>query len=363
MRRGRRQHGSRHGWKGRGARKCRAFSGARRGRRRRRSGGSGIPHGERAAGGPEIRVIVTGGAGFIGSTLVSALLDRGDEVTVVDSFAPYYDPALKRAALAALAGPRLRVVEGDLNELDLAPIVRGADGIVHLAGQPGVRKSWGDDFLTYTRANVDATQRVLEAVARNAPETRFLYASSSSVYGQAETYPTTEKMLPRPLSPYGVTKLAGEHLTNLYSENFGLQAAAFRFFTVYGPRQRPDMAFTRFLTAARDGEPITVYGTGEQIRDFTFVGDIVAALIAGLDASWPLPPVMNLSGGSSVSVNEVLETIAHVTGRELDIRRLDPVRGDVFRTGGDSSLVREALGWSPAVGLEEGLARQWSWIS
>jgi nucleoside-diphosphate-sugar epimerase len=284
-------------------------------------------------------------------------------VVVVDSFAPYYDPELKRGALAGVAGPRLNVVEGDLNELDLAPVVSGADGIVHLAGQPGVRKSWGDDFLTYTRANVDATQRLLEAVARHAPEARVLYASSSSVYGQAETYPTTEDMLPRPLSPYGVTKLAGEHLTNLYAENFGLRAAAFRFFTVYGPRQRPDMAFTRFLTAARDGAPITVYGTGEQIRDFTFVGDIVAALIAGLDTATTLPRVMNLSGGSSVSVNEVLDTIGRVTGRELDIRRLDPVRGDVFRTGGDSSLARDVLGWSPAVGLEEGLARQWSWIS
>jgi nucleoside-diphosphate-sugar epimerase len=284
-------------------------------------------------------------------------------VVVVDSFSPYYDPAAKRAALAAIAGPRLSIVEGDINELELAPVVRGADAIIHLAGQPGVRKSWGDDFLTYTRSNVDATQRLLESVTKHAADARFLYASSSSVYGQAETYPTTEDMLPRPVSPYGVTKLAGEHLTSLYAETFGVRAAAFRFFTVYGPRQRPDMAFTRFLTSARDGSPITVYGTGEQIRDFTYVGDIVAALLAGADAEGPLPRVMNLSGGSSVSVNEVLETISEVTGRSLDIRRLDPVRGDVFRTGGDSSLAQRALGWTPVVPLAEGLGRQWNWIA
>lgn len=262
-----------------------------------------------------------------------------------------------------MAGPRLSVVEGDLNDLELGSVVRGADAIVHLAGQPGVRKSWGDDFLTYTRSNVDATQRLLEAVTKHADGARFLYASSSSVYGQAETYPTTEDMLPQPVSPYGVTKLAGEHLTSLYAESFGVRAAAFRFFTVYGPRQRPDMAFTRFLTSARDGSPITVYGTGEQIRDFTYVGDIVAALLAGVEAEGALPRVMNLSGGSSVSVNEVLETISEVTGRPLDIRRLDPVRGDVFRTGGDSSLAQRALGWTPVVPLAEGLGRQWDWVA
>lgn len=283
-------------------------------------------------------------------------------MVVVDALTPYYDPALKRAALAAMAVPGLSVIQADLNTADLAPVLEGADAVVHLAGQPGVRKSWGDDFVAYTRANVDATQRVLETIVQATPGTRFLYASSSSVYGQAETYPTHEDMLPRPISPYGVTKLAGEHLTGLYAESFGVWTAAFRFFTVYGPRQRPDMAFTRFLTAARDGAPITVYGTGEQIRDFTFVGDIVDALIAAVDAPVPLPRVMNLSGGSSVSVNEVLETIAAVTGVELDVQRLDPVRGDVFRTGGDSSRAHEALGWQPKVALVEGLRRQWEWV-
>jgi len=293
---------------------------------------------------------------------VARLLERGDDVTVVDAFTPYYDPTLKRRALADLAHPRLTVIDGDLLDADLPPVLDGADAVIHLAGQPGVRKSWGDEFLNYTRANVDATQRLLEALVRNAPNARFLYASSSSVYGQAETYPTREDALPRPLSPYGVTKLAGEHLAGLYAESFGVWTAAFRFFTVYGPRQRPDMAFTRFLKAARDGEPISVFGTGEQIRDFTFVGDIVGALVLALDATEPLPRVMNLSGGSSVSVNEVLETIADVTGKPIDVQRLDAVRGDVFQTGGDSSRARDALDWRPSVSLREGLQRQWEWI-
>lgn len=237
------------------------------------------------------------------------------------------------------------------------------DSIVHLAGQPGVRKSWGDDFSAYSRGNIDATQRLLEATLHASPAARFVYASSSSVYGQADAYPTTEGMLPRPHSPYGVTKLAGEHLVNLYGDNFGLTTTAFRFFTVYGPRQRPDMAFTRFLTAARDASPISVYGSGEQVRDFTYVDDIVRALKAAVCADAQLPRVMNLSGGSSVSVNQVLATISDITGRALDIRRTESMRGDVFRTGGDNSLARYELGWTPKISLRRGLERQWEWLS
>jgi UDP-glucuronate 4-epimerase len=280
----------------------------------------------------------------------------------IDAFTDYYDPAIKRATVAALEHPRYTLVEGDLNTLDLAATLAGADAVVHLAGQPGVRKSWGSEFLAYTRANIDATQRLLEAVVQHAPDARFVYASSSSVYGQAETYPTTEDMLPQPVSPYGVSKLAGEHLVGLYAESFAVRATSFRFFTVYGPRQRPDMAFTRFLGAVHRGEPVTVYGTGEQIRDFTFVGDIALALLAGIDTAADVPRVMNLSGGSSVSVNEVLDTIADVTGRTVDIQRLDAVRGDVFRTGGSSELALTALGWEPHTALGDGLRKQWEWI-
>lgn len=278
--------------------------------------------------------------------------------------ADYYDPRLKRRNLADIAHDRFEFVNGDLNMVDLHALLEpGFDAIVHLAGQPGVRKSWGDDFTAYSRGNVDATQRLLEAALHASPAARFVYASSSSVYGQAETYPTSEDMLPRPHSPYGVTKLAGEHLVSLYGENFGLATTAFRFFTVYGPRQRPDMAFTRFLTAARDETPITVYGTGDQVRDFTFVADIVSALVAAVNAHLVLPRVMNLSGGSSVSVNEVLATIAEIVGHPLDVTRSESMRGDVFRTGGDSALARHALGWMPMTPLRHGLERQWEWVS
>ena len=295
-----------------------------------------------------IRVLVTGAAGFIGGEVSRLLLERGDEVVGIDAFTDYYDPAIKRATVAALEHPCFRLVDGDLNTLDLAAPLAGVDAVVHLAGQPGVRKSWGSEFLAYTRANIDATQRLLEAVVQHAPDARFVYASSSSVYGQAETYPTTEDMLPQPVSPYGVSKLAGEHLVGLYAESFAVRATSFRFFTVYGPRQRPDMAFTRFLGAVDRGEPVTLYGTGEQIRDFTFVGDIALALLAGIDTTADVPRVMNLSGGSSVSVNEVLDTIADVTGRTVDIQRLDAVRGDVFRTGGRASSRSRPSGGSRA---------------
>ncbi|NUU04777.1 NAD-dependent epimerase/dehydratase family protein [Leifsonia sp. C5G2] len=309
-----------------------------------------------------MRVLVTGAAGFIGSNLVESLLQRGDEVVGLDALTDYYDPAIKRANVERLASPRYRFIEGDLADLDAETLV-GLDvrAVLHLAGQPGVRGSWGEQFGAYTHANVLATQRLLEAV-KAAPGVRVIYASSSSVYGQAETYPTTEETLPAPYSPYGVTKLAGEHLVGLYRANDGLDTVAFRFFTVYGPGQRPDMAFTRFLTAARDGDTIRVFGDGEQIRDFTYVGDIVSALIAALDSERPLPRVMNLSGGSSVSVNQVLDVVRSVTGLDVGVRYEPHVRGDVFRTGGSSEKAQDALGWHPETSLESGLARQWEWV-
>ena len=309
-----------------------------------------------------MRILVTGAAGFIGSNMVRALLRRGDEVLGIDSLTDYYDPELKRANLATVRSRDFTFAELDLETADLDSFgTRGVDAVIHLAGQPGVRKSWGREFSRYTRANVDATQRLLESCRNWAGLRRFVYASSSSVYGQADVYPTTEDVLPRPFSPYGVTKLAGEHLAGLYRENFGLPTTSFRFFTVYGPAQRPDMAFSRFLSAATSGAPIQVYGTGEQIRDFTFVEDIVAALILAVDATGDLPRVMNLSGGSSVSVNDVLRTLEEVVARPLVVERRATVDGDVFRTGGDSELALEALGWKPVVGLADGLKRQLRW--
>ncbi len=255
------------------------------------------------------------------------------------------------------------MIEGNLNDMNLVGLVRdGVDAIVHLAGQPGVRLSWGSDFTAYTRDNIDATQRLLEA-ARDAPSlVRFLNASSSSIYGQAETFPTTERTLPQPFSPYGVTKLAGEHLGSLYKSNHGVPVSSFRFFTVYGPRQRPDMAFTRFLRAALAHRTLTIYGDGTQIRDYTYVGDIARALILALDYDGELPAVMNLAGGSSVSVNEVLASIESVTGRTLAIEYLSSVKGDVFRTGGDTTVAQTILGWEPITSLDEGIRLQYEWI-
>lgn len=289
-------------------------------------------------------------------------MERGDEVVGVDSLTSYYDPAIKRANLSALEDPRFRFVEADVADID-GDLLRSFDvsAVIHLAGQPGVRGSWGDQFGAYTHANITATQRLLEAV-KEVPGVRVVYASSSSIYGQAESYPTTEETLPAPHSPYGVTKLAGEHLVQLYRANYGLDTVALRFFTVYGPGQRPDMAFTRFLRAVASGAPITVFGDGTQIRDFTYVGDIVSALIAAAGADTRLPTVMNLSGGSSVSVNEVLSVIGEVTGRPVDVRYESAVRGDVFRTGGSSERARQSLGWVPQTTLRQGIERQWAWI-
>lgn len=287
----------------------------------------------------------------------------GNDVVGIDSITDYYDRSAKRRNLASIDREGFTFIEGDLNELPLPEIVGSVDAVIHLAGQPGVRSSWGTDFGVYTRANVDATQRLLEAAKQGGKLRRFVYASSSSIYGQADLYPTTEAMLPRPFSPYGVTKLAGEHLTSLYRENFGVPSVSFRFFTVYGPRQRPDMAFSRFLTAAENSSPITVYGDGNQIRDFTFVDDIVAALIASIHSRDELPLVMNLAGGSSVSVLEVLETISVVTGRDLKLEFYPAVDGDVAKTGGSSALARSSLSWSPNVDVASGIARQYAWMS
>lgn len=308
-----------------------------------------------------MRTIVTGAAGFIGSHLVRRLLDDGHDVVGVDNFSPYYSRELKELNLAAVANPRFEFLEADLGATDLVTIFDGVDAVFHLAGQPGVRASWGSTFHEYIDANVAATQRVLEA-ALAADSPRIVYASSSSIYGEAETFPTDEHTIPVPRSPYGVTKLAAEHLCRLYAANFALPTVSLRFFTVYGPRQRPDMAFTRFLRAARDGREITVYGSGEQVRDFTFVSDIVDALVRAGTRTIQPGSVFNVSGGGSHSINEVLDAISKVTGSELRVHREGIARGDVSRTSGDITSISERLRWEPRVGLEEGLLRQWEWV-
>src|SRR4051812_45660305 len=280
-----------------------------------------------------MQCLVTGCAGFIGSTLTDALLARGDRVRGVDSFTDYYDPASKRRHLAgASANARFELIEADLAESDLAPLLDGIDVVFHLAGQPGVRVSWSDGFPVYVARNVLATQRLLEA-ARHSVMTRLVYASSSSVYGNAPSYPTSETDLPRPHSPYGVTKLAAEHLCALYAENWGVPTFSLRYFSVYGPRQRPDMGFARFFDAARRGDPIPIFGTGEQIRDFTYVGDIVSATLAAGAADLAPGQICNVAGGSSISVLELVPLLEDVTGIPIRTEHLDAQPGDVQRTG------------------------------
>jgi UDP-glucuronate 4-epimerase len=310
-----------------------------------------------------MKTLVTGVAGFVGSTLARRLLADGHDVVGVDALTDYYDPRLKRDNLRDIDHPRLRLVEADLNEVDLPALLVDVEVVYHQAGQPGVRKSWGTDFDGYTRGNVNATQKLLEAALRAPRLTRFVYASSSSVYGNALRYPTEETDRPQPLSPYGVTKLAAEHLCVLYAQNHGLPTVSLRYFTVYGPRQRPDMAFTRFCTAVRDGAEIPVFGTGEQVRDFTYVDDVVEANLRVAAADVPAGAVFNVAGGTSTTVNEVIDLLAEISGRTPVVRRGDPVPGDVERTGGSTAAIRAAVGWAPAVPLREGLEEQDRWAA
>ncbi|TYQ10702.1 UNVERIFIED_ORG: nucleoside-diphosphate-sugar epimerase [Gordonia westfalica J30] len=306
--------------------------------------------------------LITGVAGFVGHGLATALLSRGERVIGIDAITDYYDPRLKRENLRSLTNnPDFQFHEVSLADAPLDDLLKGATTVFHQAGQPGVRKSWGRDFATYSVNNVEATQTLLEAVMRADGVEKVVYASSSSIYGDAERYPTSEVTTPSPRSPYGVTKLAAEHLCSLYAANFGVPTVSLRYFTVYGPGQRPDMAFTRFLTAAHLGSDITVLGDGEQRRDFTYVADVVRANIAASEASSNPGSVYNVAGGSNVSVNEVLDTIRGFTEKKLNVVYKDSVAGDVRKTGGDTTAIRRDLGWVPSISLDEGLERQFAW--
>ncbi len=305
------------------------------------------------------RVLVTGVAGFIGSHLAEALLARGDAVVGVDCLTDYYDPRLKEANIAPFIGhPRFRFVRADLNTMDLEPVAADIDVVYHQAAQAGVRASWGREFATYTRQNVDATQRLLEFFRERSLK-RFVYASSSSVYGEAAELPMREDGPTRPHSPYGVTKLAGEHLARLYHRNFGLPALALRYFTVYGPRQRPDMAFRRFISALLVGEPVVIYGDGRQTRDFTYVADAVAANLAAAERGAP-GGVYNVGGGARVTIRECLDLLIERVGRG-QVRYEGRQHGDVTHTYADTTRARAELGFAPAVPLAAGLARQVEW--
>uniref|UniRef100_A0A5Q5CC74 NAD-dependent epimerase/dehydratase n=1 Tax=Mycobacterium sp. (strain JLS) TaxID=164757 RepID=A0A5Q5CC74_MYCSJ len=311
------------------------------------------------------RVLITGIAGFVGSTLGERLIanDPSIEVIGIDRYTDYYPKSIKEANLEVLREYGVRILDEDILEANLDNLLDGVDVVFHQAGQPGVRRSWGDSFDAYLRDNILASQRLLEAARRSTSLRRFVYASSSSVYGDAERYPTLETDTPQPRSPYGVTKLAAEHLMGLYAQNFGVPTLSLRYFTVFGPRQRPDMAFTRFIARTLAGRPIEIFGSGEQIRDFTFVDDVVSANLAAATAAGVLPgTVYNISGGASVTVNEILATLEEILDGPILTHRAETVAGDVFRTGGSNEAARRGIGWEPTVSLHEGLRRQVEWL-
>src|SRR5438034_2994198 len=307
------------------------------------------------------RVVVTGAAGFIGSHLCERLLADGHQVAGVDSLSDYYERERKHENLeVARAHPNFTLEESDLVETDLARVVRGASVVFHLAAQPGVRPSWGDHFDRYVKDNIVATQRLLEAL-REEPAQRLVFASSWSVYGEAEMFPTKETALPRPVSPYGMTKLAAEHLAFVYLRNYDIPVTTLRYFTVYGPRQRPDMAFHVFMERMVDDQEIDVFGDGEQTREFTYISDTVDGTVKAASAD-VVGQVINLGGGSRGTMNRVLTTLEEISHMKARLRYLPAAPGDPRHTGASINLAREKLGWEPRVSLREGLTRQWEWF-
>src|SRR5256885_4322723 len=304
------------------------------------------------------RVVVTGAAGFIGSHLCERLMGDGHEVIGIDSFSDYYERDSKEQNLETLRRDgRFTLEELDLGAADLSKPLRGAQAVFHLAGQPGVRPSWGGHFDRYVQDNIVATQRLLESL-RESQLQKLVFASSSSVYGDAEMFPTKESALPRPVSPYGMTKLAAEHLTFVYMRNFGIPATSLRYFTVYGPRQRPDMAFVRFMDALVAGHEIEIYGDGEQTREFTYVSDAVDGTVKAASAD-VVGQIVNLGGGSRVTVNRVLATLEEISGLDARRKLLPAAPGDPRHTGASINVARERLGWEARMPLREGLTKQW----
>jgi nucleoside-diphosphate-sugar epimerase len=302
-----------------------------------------------------MKALVTGAAGFIGSHLAEALAAAGHEVVGVDAFTDYYDPARKRENAQGLD-----VVDADLVTAALDPLLDGVDGVFHLAGQPGVRASFGPDFEHYVQRNVHASARLFEAAARRGA--RVVYASSSSVYGDAERYPTREDAVPRPISPYGVTKLCVEHLAYAHGRTAGLDAVGVRYFTVYGPRQRPDMAFTPLLEALAGGEPFRLFGDGSVSRSFTFVADAVAGTVAAMQRG-ASGEIYNIGGGEEAAMRDAIALAERISGRQLELEHHAAAVGDVRRTRADVSKAEARLGWAPTTSLAEGMTAQWAWVA
>lgn len=309
-----------------------------------------------------MKALVTGAAGFIGSHLSERLVAGGATVTGIDCFTDYYPRERKEANLAALRqSPAFTLVESSLADADLSRLLEGTTHVFHLAAQAGVRKSWGSDFHVYTVNNVEATQTLLEACVKH-PIERLVYASSSSVYGDDVALPMREDARPQPVSPYGVTKLSAEQLCHLYYVNYSVPAVSLRYFTVYGPRQRPDMGFHRFFKAVMEGKSVPQFGDGRQTRDFTFVADAVTATAAAATQGKP-GAVYNIGGGSRVELLDVFELIQRVTRRTVKAERIEAQRGDMRDTYADTSRARADLGFAPTVTLEQGLRAQFEWMN
>lgn len=307
--------------------------------------------------------IVTGVGGFVGSHLAEVLLDRGERVIGIDQFNDYYDPRLKRQNIASFAThPAFQLIEADIQSLEWRSLLTDVDFIYHQAAQAGVRASWGEGFRAYTERNLNATQIMLEAAKDAKQLQRFVFASSSSVYGNAETMPTSEAICPAPVSPYGITKLASEQLCVLYHRNFGVPVVGLRYFTVYGPRQRPDMAFHKFFKAALVDEAIPIYGDGQQTRDFTYISDAVAANLASASSKEATGEVFNIGGGSRVSLAHVIDTIEEVIGHPIRRNHIESAIGDARHTSADVSKAQRLIGYQPQVPLKEGLTHEWEWI-
>jgi UDP-glucuronate 4-epimerase len=297
-----------------------------------------------------VKFAVTGAAGFIGSHLADALAAAGHDAVGIDAFTDSYDRELKEENARGLDVLRLDLAE---DRIDLS----GFDGVFHLAGQPGVR-SFGDVFPLYVRNNVLASQRLFEAAA--ASGVRVVFASSSSVYGAAERFPTPEDTVPEPISPYAITKLAAEHLARAYERSFGLDVVVLRYFNAFGPRQRPDMAFTRMCFALAEGRPFDLFGDGSQTRGWTYVGDVVTATMLAMERGEGL---YNVGGGVEASMRDSIAMLEQIAGRELEVREEPPVPGDQRRTRADTTRIRDELGWEPLVSLESGLSEQWAWAA
>jgi UDP-glucose 4-epimerase len=310
-----------------------------------------------------MRCLVTGVAGFIGSHLAKRLVSDGHEVIGIDSFTDYYPKYLKKLNIEVIRSYKnFTFIEGNLLDLSLLPLLDGVDYIFHQAAQAGVRASWGNSFSIYVNCNVLATQRLLDAVLTTGQQVkRFVYASSSSVYGNTKALPISETATPLPISPYGVTKLAGEHLCQLYHHNFGVPTVALRYFTVYGPGQRPDMAFHRFCKAIIDHEPIHVFDDGTQTRDFTYIADVVEANVRAA-AFETQGSVINIAGGSRVTVREVIALLEEISNTKIQVIFGQKQYGDVRDTFADISCAQRLIGYQPLTSLQEGLSQEFDAI-